>query len=845
MTEFADQLTERIVQHPEFWSDFNDIRAAGARGSMHGADFSLDMVIHEEAVNRLLYCASVFAQASDEISLSRAQAIALSALFVSKSEENFSASLAILSQIGNFPGVNYISRSRPVDYLSLANQLQIHLLAELNTVSASDSRKALTDFQMRVWSMLPYLRTASISAPTSAGKSFVVLEYLCDRVKKSDSTLIVYVAPTRALLAEVSRKLMSRLGGHQDVAVSTVPAADASGRPKQIYILTQERLSALLSVSSISPNVLIVDEAQNLADGSRGMILQDCIQRVRDRSPSCQVLLLSPGATGFEAAMETTGISDVAVNETALSPVLQNRIVVTAVPGNSHELELGLLEDGKQISLGRARITRGVTSAKTRLAAVALEFGSEGGNLVYATGPADAERLARSLAIGLNESNSNELIELDAFIREHIHSEYGLADMVRHGVAFHYGKMPALLREAIESAFQSGAIKFLVCTTTLFQGVNLPARNVFMNTPTRGKGVQLDPALIWNFAGRAGRLNQDVVGNVFLVDYNSWETSPLDNMVRVRVTSALSDTIGQHAENVELAVKGEPFQSISAEDDASIRAAAGYIIARSAKGTLVELLGRVSGLSIDTQKRLADAGSSSINLINLPASIIEANWTVDPHGMARLRCSLDSLKDAGDLERYIPCDPGEERAFKTYSRIFNLMADKVLGYKVEKYGLFVANYALQWMRGVPYPVLVSKWVKSKRSKATRKKASVDGYVRTAFEFIEDELRFKWVQLGRAYVDIIRHVAPVDLRSQIHDFSLALELGVSSLTARSFVEIGLSRIAAAALAELHPNSELTVPLAKNEIAILDLSLLRFSPVIAREVAELRATITSEV
>lgn len=63
-----------------------------------------------------------------------------------------------------------------------------------------------------------------------------------------------------------------------------------------------------------------------------------------------------------------------------------------------------------------------------------------------------------------------------------------LAAMIRKGAAFHYGKMPTFLRETLESAFREGHVKFLVCTTTLFEGINLPARNVFIDTPRGARG---------------------------------------------------------------------------------------------------------------------------------------------------------------------------------------------------------------------------------------------------------------------------------------------------------------------------------------------------------------------
>src|SRR5258708_15264095 len=59
----------------------------------------------------------------------------------------------------------------------------------------------------------------------------------------------------------------------------------------------------------------------------------------------------------------------------------------------------------------------------------------------------------------------------------------------------------------------------LVCTTTLAQGVNLPARNVFIDTPTRGAGKPLDPALLWNFAGRADRKSTRLNSSHQIISY--------------------------------------------------------------------------------------------------------------------------------------------------------------------------------------------------------------------------------------------------------------------------------------------------------------------------------------
>lgn len=80
-----------------------------------------------------------------------------------------------------------------------------------------------------------------------------------------------------------SQRTSARSGsGQPDIRISAVPSLDQLERPKQIFVLTQERLSSLLSVApdDMSFDIVVVDEAQNIADDARGMILQDCLERI-------------------------------------------------------------------------------------------------------------------------------------------------------------------------------------------------------------------------------------------------------------------------------------------------------------------------------------------------------------------------------------------------------------------------------------------------------------------------------------------------------------------------------------------------------------------------------------
>jgi hypothetical protein len=412
--------------------------------------------------------------------------------------------------------------------------------------------------------------------------------------------------------------------------------------------------------------------------------------------------------------------------------------------------------------------------------------------------------------------------------------------MVQHGVAFHYGRMPTLLREALETSFRSGAIQYLVCTTTLFQGVNLPARNVFINTPTRGRGISLNAAYLWNFAGRAGRLGQDLVGNVFLVDYHQWKERELNQPVKFKVSPAFSEIVANHFDKVIGAVSGDmPKLNMRDSLTGNIRAAAGLLLARASSNGTSILLERNIGLTSDQRDKLERTAREAAGAIRLPTTVLKNNWTVDPYGLRRLADRMRTKIEEGNIDELIPIHPDEGGAYKRYAGIFSRLVREVLNYKVKGYGGFIATYAIPWMSGAPYPVLIGKWINYQKKKYPN--ADVNDTVRKAFDFMEDVLRFQMVQLGKAYIDVLRHVfAEFGLghRSiEIYDYSLTLELGVSSTSGRAFIELGTSRITALALEALFPDSELTPIQARSRLLKLNLHAISLSQVIVSELHQL--------
>lgn len=685
---------------------------------------------------------------------------------------------------------------------------------------------------------------------------------MCRAIEQAEAYCAVYVAPTRALLSEVYGAIQKRLSDDPSVRVSTVPTIDPNSPARQVFILTQERLQVLLAVSSIVFDLVVVDEAQNLSDGARGMILQECLEQAFDRAPDTRLVLLAPGAQGFEDFARVIGLKVLEPAVSLLPSVIQNRILVSKAD-EPKTLKLRLLTASGPAPLGLMRSERGFDTPTTRLAAVALELGATGGSLVYATGPKDAENIALQLFQDSRPLEQVQLNELAEFIERHIHPEYGLAKLVRRGVAFHYGRMPSLLRESIEGAFKIGALRFLACTTTLFQGVNLPARNVFIDTPTRGVNAKLDPAALWNFAGRAGRMKADIVGNVFLVDYDDWPEKPMDNFVGYKIEPAFAKTVEDLGPSVIEALKGHmPRQLPNGDDAGRTRAAAGLLISRAAKGDVSAFASRsLGGLPAEELDLIIRTAEEASKAIGLPASLLATNWTIDPFGLKRLYTELVAKVSEGLTDDLIPRFPEDYmRARESYTAIFT-RAQRAVNLNETRFPSLVSGVAVKWMQGAPYPLLLSDAIKRARRQWTtrinayeeelalnprtrkRKPRNLDlnDVIRKEFDLIEDVIRFQYVQLGKAYVDVLtlalRHCGQEGRIREIFDFPLALELGVSTRSAWSFMELGLSRIGAGALESQYPNSELSVGEAREWLKGLDIGSLNLNSVIVKELLDL--------
>lgn len=272
---------------------------------------------------------------------------------------------------------------------------------------------------------------------------------------------------------------------------------------------------------AVGIDLLIVDEAHKIGDNQRGVILQDASERASRANPALKLVFISPATQNPEELLVDApeGVQVAAIESDAPTVLL---IVAEQVPRKPKRWPLSVRRRDALLPVGVLELASSPAGLKKRLAFIAAAAGERGGTLVYANGAAESEDVADLISQLLPPPGEPdiELAALADLAREGVHPQFRLAPLVERGVAFHYGNMPSLVRLEVERLFRAGKPRFLVCTSTLIEGVNLSCRTVVLRGPRKGMGHPMEARDFWNLAGRAGRWGDEFQGNIICIDPN-------------------------------------------------------------------------------------------------------------------------------------------------------------------------------------------------------------------------------------------------------------------------------------------------------------------------------------
>jgi antiviral helicase SLH1 len=370
-----------------------------------------------------------------------------------------------------------------------------------------------------------------ICAPTGAGKTDAAMLAILNTIAKNihpnpidepdatefavrtDDFKIVYVAPMKALAAEVTDKLGKRLawlGVQVRELTGDMHLTKAEIVRTQIIVTTPEKWDVVTRKSTGDTELvqkvrlLIIDEVHMLHD-ERGAVLESLVARTERQVESTQSLI------------RVIGLSATLPNYIDVSDFLKvNRMAglfyfdqsFRPVPLEQHFL-------GVKGKPGSKASRENVDTTAFEKVKDMLEQGHQ--VMVFVHSRKDTVKTARQLYETATEQGLTDLFDPsqhEGFTNamRDVKTSKGreIRELVAKGMGTHHAGMPRSDRNLIERLFATGVLKVLCCTATLAWGVNLPAAAVIIKgtqlySAEAGKYVDLGILDVLQIFGRAGR----------------------------------------------------------------------------------------------------------------------------------------------------------------------------------------------------------------------------------------------------------------------------------------------------------------------------------------------------
>lgn len=347
--------------------------------------------------------------------------------------------------------------------------------------------------QFRIFDLLKAGKNVVLSAPTSMGKSAIVDSLL------GLGTLqrLVIVVPTVALADETRRRLQERFGDRYQIIHHSSQVCHSD---HAVYVLTQERVNERDDIVDI--DLFVIDEFYKLAfrqlksgsvDHQDERVIELNIALSKLLKVSKQFYLTGPFVNSIRG-LERLGYSHTFVSTDFNTVALD--IQTFNIKANDDEAKINALSE----------ITRACVGA----------------TIIYCKSPTVAGKVAREL-IRLGHGTPAESPHIE-WVSKEFDADWDYTIALKNGIGLHFGALPRALQQYTADQFNAGKLHFLLCTSTIIEGVNTVAKNVVIYDNRDGTR-SIDKFTHGNIKGRAGRMGVHFVGKIFCL-----EAIPEDNL---------------------------------------------------------------------------------------------------------------------------------------------------------------------------------------------------------------------------------------------------------------------------------------------------------------------------
>lgn len=361
----------------------------------------------------------------------------------------------------------------------------------VNNVFCTLQQKELIDFYNNNQE-----KSLSVVAPTSYGKTDLIMH----TIKNNSEKNICVITPTKSLLTQTKARII-RVNGEARHKIITHPDMYSKKDTHILSVMTQERVLRLLKKDeNFSFDCVIIDEAHGLLhNDKRNTLLASVIIILLKRNPDTIFKFLTPflcDANNIKVRYADYTLKTYQVNE-----YIKTENIYLAELRSDKEKKLSFYDQ----FLNKFYDIQNLQSVN-ELKFVNKYAGKK--NIVYFNKPKDIEEFVINIIRNYKTKQSTMLQKACKNIAEYVHPKYRLLDAIQRGVIYHHGDVPEPVRMYIERLYaECDDIKYVVTSSTLLEGVNLPADKMFILDNKKGQG-SLTPSDFKNLIGRVCRFSQ-------------------------------------------------------------------------------------------------------------------------------------------------------------------------------------------------------------------------------------------------------------------------------------------------------------------------------------------------
>jgi hypothetical protein len=396
-------------------------------------------------------------------------------------------------------------------------------------------------------------KSAVVQMPTSAGKTRALEIVIRSAFLANRTSLAVIIAPFRALCHEIKNSLSIafrnepvRVDELSDVTQGDFDISELLGA-KQIIVVTPEKFVYVLRHNpelAQQIGLVVFDEGHQFDSGTRGVTYELLLTTLKLMLPAhVQKVLISAVLSNAEALGNwLNGAGSEVISGTKLNPTFRTLgfaswttalgkidFVADDKPDSAEFFVPRVME---QLPLQRrprekVRVFPEKTAGPDVALLLGLKLSRMGAVAIFCGRKTTAAKLCERVVdifergVALKSPgvhcDAAEVSKLAYLHAQNLGPEASATQCAALGIYSHHGNTPHGIRLSVEHAMRAGLIKFVICTSTLAQGVNLPIRYLVVTSLYQG------PELIkvrdfHNLIGRAGRAGMHTEGSILFAD---------------------------------------------------------------------------------------------------------------------------------------------------------------------------------------------------------------------------------------------------------------------------------------------------------------------------------------